>query len=531
MPSAEACVRTDRASRYLTQLCRHTAQIIDLDHDRDRRHRHDEDTGMAMPRRAECSETDGVIDFDRGRCTLRATGAELILRAEADDPQDLWAMQDAITARLQQIGRRDQVSLIWRPGSTALDHADRGAVAILEQLMTPGGRADPFPLYAAAHLLGPVSPLADGSFLVCGYAAVNQVLRDPGFGQAEPVSLHSRGDALQLMNRSILRANPPEHGRMRSLIAKVFTPRRVADLRPAIEAAVDDLLDQFTEASDGGPVDFMDRIAFPLPVTVICELLGVSPADRRSFRPLAADLTEALEPFGDTSERAVAAARDLARYFAPLISDRRTAPSDDLVSALLTAGEAGGVRLSDEELLANLILLLVAGFETTTNLLGNGLAILLDRPDVTAALRTDQIPIAAFIEEVLRFDSPVQAVTRQAHADGLTVGGVTIPKGSAMLLLLGAANRDPARYPDPDRFDPGRGDIRSLSFGAGAHICIGNNLARLEAAVALPKLLNRFPGMSAAPGRPGLRRDRLILRGFETLPVQITPPDAGHLRR
>jgi cytochrome P450 len=116
------------------------------------------------------------------------------------------------------------VSLIWRPGSTALDHADRGAVAILEQLMTPAERADPFPLYAAAHLLGPVSPLADGSFLVCGYAAVNQVLRDPGFGQAEPVSLHSRGDALQLMNRSILRANPPEHGRMRSLIAKVFTP-------------------------------------------------------------------------------------------------------------------------------------------------------------------------------------------------------------------------------------------------------------------------------------------------------------------
>jgi cytochrome P450 len=161
----------------------------------------------------------------------------------------------------------------------------------------------------------------------------------------------------------------------------------------------------------------------------------------------------------------------------------------------------------------------------------DGLAILLDRPHLTAALRTEQIPIAAFIEEVLRFDSPVQAVTRQAHADGLTVGGVTIPKGSAMLLLLGAANRDPARYPDPDRFDPGRGDIRSLSFGAGAHICIGNNLARLEAAVALPKLLNRFPGMSAAPGRPGLRRDRFILRGFETLPVQVTPPDAGHLRR
>jgi cytochrome P450 len=323
------------------------------------------------------------------------------------------------------------------------------------------------------------------------------------------------------MNRSILRANPPDHGRMRSLIAKVFTPRRVAALRPAIEAAVDDRLDQLTAAASGGPVDFMDQFAFPLPVTVICELLGVPSSDRGRFRPLAADLTEALELFDDTSAAADAAARELAGYLTPLISDRRAAPGDDLVSALVAARDAEDGRLSDEELLANLILLLVAGFETTTNLLGNGLTILLDRADLTSALRTGQIPIAGFIEEVLRYDSPVQLVTRRARTGGLTVEGVPIPAGRDLILLIGAANRDPAHYPDPDRFDPTRTDIRPLSFGAGAHICVGNNLARLEATIAFPKLLARFPHLSTPPDRPPHRRDRLVLRGYQTIHIQI----------
>ncbi|GIH19027.1 cytochrome P450 [Rugosimonospora africana] len=387
--------------------------------------------------------------------------------------------------------------------------------------MTPAGRTDPFPLYAAAHELGPVSVLADDSFVVCGYAAVNQVLREPGFGLATTTPPDSGTGALRLMNRSILRANPPDHGRMRSLISKVFTPRRVADLQPASEAAVDDLLRQLSDAATGGTTDFMDRVAFPLPVTVIGELLGVPPGDRRRFRPLAADLTDALELSGDTSTSADAAARELAGYFAPLIGERRAAPGDDLVSAL--ARDAGDGRLSDEELLANLILLLVAGFETTTNLLGNGLAILLNRPELTAAPRAGHIPIAGFIEEVLRYDSPVQAVNRRAHRDGLTVAGVSIPEGSDLIQLIGAANRDPARYNDPNRFDPTRTDIRPLSFGAGAHICVGNNLARLEAAVAFPKLLSRFPDLSAASDRIPIRRDRLVLRGYQTLPVQITP--------
>jgi cytochrome P450 len=268
----------------------------------------------------------------------------------------------------------------------------------------------------------------------------------------------------------------------------------------------------------------MDTFAFRLPVTVICELLGVPAADRDRFRPLAADLTEALElPAGAAgpAPAAAAAARELAGYFTKLIAEHRTVPRDDLIGALVAARDADQSRLSDEELLANLIVLLVAGFETTTSLLGNGLAILFDRPQTAAALRSGAIPIPGFIEEVLRFDSPVQVITREARAPNLVIAGTPIPAGSALILLIGAANRDPARYPDPGRFDPARTDIKPLSFGAGAHICIGNSLARLEAAVAFPRLLARFPAISAAPGERPSRRDRLVLRGYETLPVLL----------
>ncbi|HEY4568975.1 MAG TPA: cytochrome P450 [Kribbella sp.] len=385
------------------------------------------------------------------------------------------------------------------------------ALDILQELVSPAGRADPFPLYAQAHQLGPVLPIADAAFLVVGYAAVNDVLRNPGFRiPADPSSQPS----LELMQRSILRANPPNHGRMRSLISQVFTPRRVAALQPAIEAAVDDLLDGLP-----AEVDFMDRFAFQLPVTVICELLGVPTADRHRFRPLASDLTAALELTSELDGPADAAARELGEYFAHLIHDRRAATADDLVSALVAARDADDGRLSDEELLANLILLLVAGFETTTDLLGNGLAILLGQPEVTGGLRSGRIATAEFVEEVLRYDSPVQVTTRVARANGLRAGDVPMPAGSDLVLLLGAANRDPARFAEPDRFDPNRAGNKPLSFGAGAHICLGNSLARLEASIAFTRLLDRFPTISAA-GAP-VRRDRLVLRGYQSLPIEV----------
>jgi cytochrome P450 len=240
---------------------------------------------------------------------------------------------------------------------------------------------------------------------------------------------------------------------------------------------------------------------------------------------LAADLTAVLEPLTDPGDlgSADAAARELAEYLTPLIAARRTAPRGDLISALVAVRDADDGRLSDTELLANLILLLVAGFETTTNLLGNGLAILFERTDLPDALRTGAVAVSGFIEEVLRYDSPVQLTTRRAHAENLTVGGVPVPEGSELILLIGAANRDPARYTDPDVFDHTRAGSPPLSFGAGAHICLGNNLARLEATVAFGRLLDRFPSISAASHHRATRHDRLVLRGFESLPVVVTP--------
>jgi cytochrome P450 len=524
MPASHAQVPTTRARRYLAQLCRHGRQLGQLS----LRPAHGHDAGGAppVPRHAGGTSTDGVIDFGWGRCTLRATSEALTLRAEAGDQEQLQRIQDGITARLERIGRRDQLTVTWNQAppdaGPAGEHAT--AQAILTALMTPAGQADPYPLYAQAREIGPASALGGGWFLVCGHAAVSQVLRDPGFGLPDPAEPGPADSELSSLRRSILRANPPDHARMRSLISQVFTPRRVAALRPAIEAAADALLDRLAEAGAGGqPVDFMDQFAFRLPVTVICELLGVPAADRARFRPLAADLTEALEPAAGTADPdpAAAAARELAGYFRALIAARQAAPRDDLIGALVAARDAGDGRLSGEELLANLTVLLIAGFETTTSLLGTGLAILLDDPASAAALRDGTLPVSGFIEEVLRYDAPVQAVTRVARAGNLTAGGLPVPQGSKVVVLLGAANRDPGRYPDPDRFDPARRDGGPLSFGAGPHVCIGNALARLEADVAFPRLLARFPALAAAPGQPPARRSRLVLRGYATLPVTV----------
>lgn len=407
------------------------------------------------------------------------------------------------------------------PEPAATEGAD--AAAILEALVSRQGRIDPYPLYARAHELGPIAAITESLFLVSGYAAVNRVLRDPGFGMADPSNDAATDDGLAALNQSILRTNAPEHARMRSLIGSVFTPRRITALHPVIEASVDRLLDGLSDAgADGGPVDFMKQFAFQLPVSVICAMLGVPQSDRDRFRALAADVTVALELAidADDLEPADVAARELADYFRRLIADRRETPRDDLTSALVAARDADDGRLSEVELIANLVVLLVAGFETTTNLLGNGLENLFQHPELVSSLRSGDLLVEGFVEEILRYDSPVQATLRTARADGLQVDGVPIPNGSMIVLLIGAANRDPDRYTCPDRFDPTRTDIAPLSFGAGAHICLGNNLARLEATIAFPRLLTRFPEL--APAGKSTRRDRLVLRGLDTLPITVT---------
>jgi cytochrome P450 len=399
------------------------------------------------------------------------------------------------------------------------------AIDVLTGLGSPEGRADPYPLYAHLHALGEVVEAGPGELLVVGYDAINAVLRDPGFG----VSDESRWDENLPGWRAnpvfvqgadwILNLNAPRHQRIRSLIARAFTARRISGLEPAISTMADELLDAMADrGADGSAIEFMHDFAYLLPVTVICELIGIPEPDREAFRPIARDLAGVFE-ISDAETMPVinAAATELLAYFTGLAASRRVRPRDDLLSDLVAISDADGDRLSGAELLHNLTLLLVAGFETTTNLLGNGLNIVLTDPPAGDALRDGTVPPPAFVEEVLRFDSPVQLTSRIGY--DTKIGGAVVRPGIGVTTLLGAGNRDPRRFTDPDRFRPLRPDVGPLSFGGGAHFCIGAALARLEGTVAFPRLLNRFPKIAAA-GEP-VRRDRFVLRGFERLPVTV----------
>ncbi|WP_330347017.1 cytochrome P450 [Streptomyces sp. NBC_00582] len=399
------------------------------------------------------------------------------------------------------------------------------AQSLVAQLLTPEGRADPYPLYEHALELGPAASAGDGLLLVSGYEACRQALRSPALGA--DINLVTWGadlaahPSLALLSRTLFVANPPDHGRLRSAMSQVFTARRVAAMEAGIAGITDALLDTLAEAGST-PVDFMDAFAFPLPAHVICDLLGVPVEDRQRFRGYAADLSATLELLADPSglEAADRAALELHRYFTELAGRRRADPRDDLVTTMVRARDEGALR-DDEELVANLASLLLAGFETTTYLLGNGLQVLFEHPEIMAGLREGTVPVQGFVEEVLRYDSPLQVSNRAVLTDGVSVGGVPVPAGSHVVLLLGAANRDPARYEHPDRFDPHRQDIQPLSFGGGAHHCLGAMLARLEAVTAFSRLLARFPALRPAPGDGPARRDRLVLRGHQSLPVVL----------
>ncbi|WP_306214709.1 cytochrome P450 [Actinoplanes sp. RD1] len=391
------------------------------------------------------------------------------------------------------------------------------AATAINTLLTPGAGRDPYPAYAALRSAGPV--VGDGqTFFVTGYAAADAVLRDPTTRVYDSAILDEhwedwRGNkGVELFVDSMLRTNAPHHTSMRRLASGVFTARRVGRLREVIEAQVEEALDEVAAHRSGGVVDIVEHLAYPLPIGVICALLGVPAADRDLFRRLAEALTAVLE-VRFTEAQAVAAhaaAKELEDYFTAMIALRRQEPRDDLVTALAAAHDADGATLSAGELMGNLALLLAAGFETTTNLLANGVHELatgrvMKNPDL-------------FVEESLRYDSPVQLTERFTSTD-MDLAGVTVPAGSEIVLFLGAANRDPHRFPEPDRFDPERHDNAPLSFGAGAHYCLGAPLARLEAQIALPALLRRFPAIRAA-GEPR-SRERLTLRGWATLPVSV----------
>lgn len=399
------------------------------------------------------------------------------------------------------------------------------AIEIFTALSTPQGRANPYPYFAALHELGEAVRLAPEATVVVGYDAVNSVLRDPGFRVSDEAELDRtfpgwRANPVFAQAIDwILNVDGARHTRVRSLIARAFTARRVAELEPAITRMADDLLGAMADrGADGSVVEFMHDFAYLLPVTVICELIGIPERDRDSFRPVARDIAGVFELDPANLPAINAAAVELLAYFTGLAATRRADPRDDLISDLLAISDADDGRLTDAELLHNLTLLLVAGFETTTNLLGNGLQVILQQPEVGAAVRDGSVAPAAFVEEALRYDSPVQLTSRVGY--DIKVDDVAVTDGESVMVMIGAANRDPAKFADPDKFDPSRADGAPLSFGGGAHFCIGAALARLEATIAFPRLLNRFPGIAAA-GEP-VRRETFLLRGFDTLPVTLT---------
>jgi cytochrome P450 len=316
---------------------------------------------------------------------------------------------------------------------------------------------------------------------------------------------------------TVLGSDPPRHTRLRSLVNRAFTPRRVAELRPRIEEIARDLLAQ---APDEGEWELMAGLAQPLPVIVIAEMLGVPPADRERFKRWSHALAETTNVLPDEriARDATQATTELIDYFNGFIKEREREPRNDLISALVEAG-AEGERLTHEELLAFAILLLVAGNETTTNLIGNGMAALLAHPDALGALRETPEALPAAIEEMLRYDSPVQGLVRFVRSDTV-IGGRAIPAGDVVLCMIGAANRDPEQFPEPERLDITRAENRHLSFGQGIHYCVGAPLARAEAEIVFRSLFERWPRIEVVEG--GLTRGgTFLLRGPEQLVLRV----------
>jgi cytochrome P450 len=390
----------------------------------------------------------------------------------------------------------------------------------LEELTRPEGREDPYPRYEALRRTAPVALAEDGAVVLTRYADCQAVLQDPRFGRADAdemlnaVGLANWRDlpAIWTLNTSMLSINPPDHTRLRRLVSKAFTARRVEQLR----ASVADLVDRLAAGLEGGG-DFVELFAFPLPVAVIGELLGVPEADRAAFQPLVRDWTMILDVFTpEVLGRANVAAAEMRSYLGDLADERRRHPQEDLVSDLVSIAD-GGDRLSADELVTMAALLFSAGFETTTHLLGNGLVALLAHPEQADALRDDPDLVPSAVEELVRFDSSVHITGRMALAD-TEVAGVPMPAGSRLVCYLGAANRDPERFAEPDRLDLARREGAPLSFGGGAHYCLGAPLARLEAQLAFPALLRRYPDLALSGD--AVRRDSLTLRGYLSLPVE-----------
>ena len=381
---------------------------------------------------------------------------------------------------------------------------------------------DPYPVYARLRSRGPVHrirmPGGGEGWLVVGYEAGRAVLADPRLTKDWDKASPALGMTTVAAGRHMLSSDPPHHTRLRKLVAKEFTPRRVQALEPWVRRITDRLLDAMLAAPDGR-ADLVAALSFPLPMSVICELIGVPALDREEFA--AASNTAVSSP--DPAEQREAA-RTTSRFIGQLLADKQRNPGDDLLSALIRTSDEDGDRLTANELTGTVWLLLVAGFETTVNLISNGVLALLSHPDQLALLRAEPSLIDNAVEEILRYDGPVETPTYRFTTDAVDIAGTTVPGGGELVLVaLADADRDPARFPDPDRFDIRRDARGHVAFGHGIHYCLGAPLARLEARVAIGALLRRCPDLALDIHPAALTwRGGVLIRGPLHLPVRFS---------
>lgn len=392
-------------------------------------------------------------------------------------------------------------------------------------LTSPEVVADPYPHFAAARKVAPVQWHPGlGMWLTFTHAAANAVLRARTLGRiwaprpgAEPMP------SFELIHvNSLLENEPPTHTRLRRLVAGAFARGHVERLRPRIAELADRLADRVADAgADGSTVDLIELYAEPLPVQVIAELLGVPEPDWHLLRPWSNAIVKMYEYAVSAEQRtaAEAASREFVDYLRELVAQRRIAPGADLISSLIAETDSDGARLSEDELVTTCTLLLNAGHEATVNVVGNGMTALLTQRAELDRLRADEALVPSAVEELIRYDAPLQLFERTAVED-TEIAGVVVGRGTKIAALLGAANRDPAVFTDADRFDIGRADNPHLGFGAGIHFCVGAPLARVELQSSLSTLLRRIPSLALA-AQPE-RRPEFVIRGVKSLPVTIT---------
>jgi cytochrome P450 len=409
--------------------------------------------------------------------------------------------------------------------------SDTAAAPLVFNPFDPEFRKNPYPMYRRLREEEPahLSALA-GTYVLTRHADCTALLRHPSASSDQTKGEDWRDNViaqgldpdeiLANQSRPFLFMDPPDHTRLRGLVNKAFTPRVVEAMRPRVQQIVDGLLDAVEER---GEADIIEDVAFPVPVAMICEMLGVPAEDVDRFRVWSAVAARSLDPDfvlpPDEVERRERSFVEFREYFSALIAERRKDLRDDLLSRLIVAEDEGD-KLTESELLSTGILLLIAGHETTVNLIGNGTLALLRHPDQAQRLRDDPSLIKSAIEELLRYDPPVQLTGRTALAD-IELPSMTLPKGKTAITLLGAANRDPEAFTDPESVDIGREENRHLAFGLGAHFCLGAPLARIEGQIAIGEMVRRFPAMRLVEDPPPYKPN-FTLRGLASLKVSTT---------